>query len=156
MNVLALRCQMHWPKKKNNNEAFSKKPIESKFKALAEKYCSPENCNLLTWESGMISLGHQESRCRATGSSKIWSPRGSGNYTCRWIANSVTGARKKRQSWTRNYCSITCAILYLSLTMLLFRSHWNAESSWSPIYQGIFAFFVPRLRLCLAFFLEMS
>ena len=32
------------------NEAFSKKPIESKFKALAEKHCSPENvnCNLLT------------------------------------------------------------------------------------------------------------
>ena len=25
-----------------------KKPIENKFKALAEKYCSPENCNLLT------------------------------------------------------------------------------------------------------------
>ena len=38
MNVLAKRI----------NEAFSKKPIESKFKALAEKYCSPENCNLLT------------------------------------------------------------------------------------------------------------
>ena len=33
---------------KRINEAFSKKPIESKFKALAEKYCSPENCNLLT------------------------------------------------------------------------------------------------------------
>ena len=33
---------------KRVNEAFSKKPIESKFKALAEKYCSPENCNLLT------------------------------------------------------------------------------------------------------------
>ena len=32
---------------KTINEAFSKKPIESKFKALAEKYCSPENCNLL-------------------------------------------------------------------------------------------------------------
>ena len=32
---------------KRINEAFSKKPIESKFKALAEKYCSPENCNLL-------------------------------------------------------------------------------------------------------------
>ena len=27
---------------------FSKKPIDSKFKALAEKYCSPENYNLLT------------------------------------------------------------------------------------------------------------
>ena len=33
---------------KRINEAFSKKPIKSKFKALAEKYCSPENCNLLT------------------------------------------------------------------------------------------------------------
>ena len=33
---------------KRINEAFSKKTIESKFKALAEKYCSPENCNLLT------------------------------------------------------------------------------------------------------------
>ena len=33
---------------KRINEAFCKKPIESKFKALAEKYCSPENCNLLT------------------------------------------------------------------------------------------------------------
>ena len=33
---------------KRIKEAFSKKPIESKFKALAEKYCSPENCNLLT------------------------------------------------------------------------------------------------------------
>ena len=33
---------------KRINEAFSKKPIESEFKALAEKYCSPENCNLLT------------------------------------------------------------------------------------------------------------
>ena len=33
---------------KSLNEAFSKKPIESKFKALAEKYCSPENFNLLT------------------------------------------------------------------------------------------------------------
>ena len=33
---------------KRINEAFSKKPIESKFKALAEKNCSPENCNLLT------------------------------------------------------------------------------------------------------------
>ena len=34
---------------KRINEAFSKKLIESKFKALylAEKYCSPENCNLL-------------------------------------------------------------------------------------------------------------
>ena len=37
MNVLAKRI----------NEAFSSKPIESKFKALAESYCSPENCNLL-------------------------------------------------------------------------------------------------------------
>ena len=46
MNVLALRCQMNLAKR--INEAFSKKPIESKFKALAEKYCSPENCNLLT------------------------------------------------------------------------------------------------------------
>ena len=33
---------------KRVNEDFSKKPIESKFKALAEKYCSPGNCNLLT------------------------------------------------------------------------------------------------------------
>ena len=38
MNALAKRI----------NETFSKKPIESKFKALAEKYCCPENCNLLT------------------------------------------------------------------------------------------------------------
>ena len=37
---------------KRINEAFSKKPIESKFKALAEKYCSPENCNLLTVPRG--------------------------------------------------------------------------------------------------------
>ena len=33
---------------KRINEAFSKMPNESKFKALVEKYCSPENCNLLT------------------------------------------------------------------------------------------------------------
>ena len=33
---------------KRINEASSKKPVQSKFKALAEKYCSPENCNLLT------------------------------------------------------------------------------------------------------------
>ena len=33
---------------KRINEAFSKEPIERKFKGLAEKYCSPENCNLLT------------------------------------------------------------------------------------------------------------
>ena len=46
MNVLALRCQMHWPKELMR--LFSKKPIESKFQALAHKYCSPENCNLLT------------------------------------------------------------------------------------------------------------
>ena len=32
---------------KRINEAFSKKLMESKFKALAETYCSPENCNLL-------------------------------------------------------------------------------------------------------------
>ena len=33
---------------KRINGTFSKNPIESRFKALAEKYCSPENCNLLT------------------------------------------------------------------------------------------------------------
>ena len=45
MNVLAQRCHAL---AKRIIEAFSKKPIEIKFKALAEKYCSPENCNLLT------------------------------------------------------------------------------------------------------------
>ena len=33
---------------KRIKEAFSKKPIENKFKVKAEKYCSPDNCNLST------------------------------------------------------------------------------------------------------------
>ena len=37
----------------------------------------------------MISLRHQESLMSATGSSEICSPRGSGNYTCRGISNSM-------------------------------------------------------------------
>ena len=51
---------------KRINEAFSKKPIESKFKALAEKYCSPENCNLFTVPrvnpSKKLDVGLQEAQ----------------------------------------------------------------------------------------------
>ena len=37
----------------------------------------------------MISIGHQESLMSATGSSEICSLRGSGNFTCRQISNSM-------------------------------------------------------------------
>ena len=94
---------------KRINEAFSKKPIESKFKALAER---------LIRESRMISLGHQESLM--SGYRKL---RNLQSTRLRRPLNLLFDERKKRQSWTRNYCSITCAILCLSLAMLLFRSH---------------------------------
>ena len=61
---------------KRINEAFSKKPIESKFKALAEKHCSPENCNLLTVPR--VNPGIWNDLPRATGSSEICYPRDSG------------------------------------------------------------------------------
>ena len=69
---------------KRMNEAFSKKPIESKFKALAEKYCSPENCNLLTVPRVNPGIWNDLPRAsRKLDVGQICSPRGSGNYISR-------------------------------------------------------------------------
>ena len=94
MNVLALRC--HHTSAKRVNEALFKKPMESKFKALAKKYSCPENYNLLTVQR--TSPG-------------IW--------------NDLPRASRE--------LDVGCEI-----------SH------------RVFAFSGPLLRLCLAFFLEVS
>ena len=69
---------------KRINEAFFKKPIESKFKALAEKYCSPENCNLLTVARVNPGIWIDFPRAsRKLDFGQICSPRSSGNYISR-------------------------------------------------------------------------
>ena len=98
---------------KRINEAFSKKPIESKFKALAEKYCSPENCNLLTvprvnpgiWNdlpraSRKLDVGLREAQKSAVHAAKAIT----------LAVESLIRCKKEKTELDRNYCSITCAI----------------------------------------------
>ena len=111
------------------NEAFSKKPIESKFKALAEKHCSPENvnCNLLTVPRVNQGIWHDLPRASTKLDVGLQEAKKSAVHAAQAITLAVESLiqckKKKRQSWTRKYCSTTCATICLSSAMLLFKSH---------------------------------
>ena len=117
---------------KRINEAFSKKPIESKFKALAEKYCSPENCNLLTvprvnpgiWNdlpraSRKLDVGLQEAQKSAVHAAQAIT----------LAVESLIRCKKEKAELDRNYCSITCAISLSFIGNASFQVSLNAESS---------------------------
>ena len=118
---------------------FSKKPIENKFKALAEKYCSTENCNLLTVPR--VNPG-------------IW------NYLP-WASRRLDARLQEAQKSAVHTGQAITPEIIARLPVRFFVFHWQCFfSGLSETQRAHEARFIKEfsisLFLCLAFFLEMS
>ena len=144
---------------KRINEAFSKKPIESKFKALAEKYCSPENCNLLTvpkvnqgiWNdlpkaSRKLDVGLQEAQKSAVHAAQAIT----------LAVESLIRCKKEKaeldQKLLLDYLCDSLSFIGNASFQVSLKGRELLKPDLSRSFRSLS---VPRPRLCLAFFLEM-